>query len=54
MQAGLVGNVMTNLGLSRLFSVDGQNGIIRTGGTISGRLDNPVVRTDLGILNIFR
>jgi uncharacterized protein involved in outer membrane biogenesis len=53
-QAGLVGNLMTQLGISRLFSVDGSNGIIRTSGTIAGKLENPVVKTDLGILNVFR
>lgn len=53
MQAGLVGNVLTRLQLGKFFAVSGDGGVIRTSGTIAGRIDNPVVKTDLGILNLF-
>ncbi|MEK8023987.1 MAG: AsmA-like C-terminal region-containing protein [Candidatus Hydrogenedentota bacterium] len=53
MQAGLVGNVLTRLQLGKFFAVSGDGGIIRTSGTISGRIENPTVKSDLGILNLF-
>lgn len=53
MQAGLVGNVLTRLQLGKFFAVSGDGGIIQTSGTISGRIEDPKVKSDLGILNLF-
>jgi hypothetical protein len=53
MSAGLVGNLLTTLQIGRLFSLSGEGGVVRTAGTIRGRVDNPVVTTDLGVLNVF-
>ncbi len=52
--AGLVGNVMTSLQIGRLFAVEGDGGVLRTAGTVSGRFGQPpTVTRDLGLLRTF-
>lgn len=54
LSAGLLGNVMSSLQIGRLFSVEGDGGVLRTAGTVQGKFGQPpVVTRDLSLLRTF-